>query len=126
GMAKMAMAQSVGALSAQNPAQELEADFTRQGMEVRSGQARWHLALGAYGYGDRLEKVEGAAPQSRGNRVEYQRGPLVEWYVNGPAGLEQGFTLSAPPESAASGHGIRDTGHGITSSSLLTMVRETG
>jgi hypothetical protein len=68
GMAKMAMAPSVGALSAQNPAQELEADFTPQGMEVRSGQTRWRLALHGYGYGDRLEKVGAAVPQSHGNR----------------------------------------------------------
>ncbi len=135
GMAKMAMAQSVGALSAQNPAQQLEADFTRQGMDVRSGQAHWRLELSGYGYGDRLDKVEGAAPQNRANRVEYQRGPLVEWYVNGPAGLEQGFTLSAPPAlgtrdtghgTRKTGHGIRDTGHGISSSSPLTIARETG
>jgi hypothetical protein len=86
-----------GALRAQNPAQGLQADFTRQGMVVRSGQTQWRLELGGYGYGDRLAKAGEAAPQSRANRVEYIRGSLVEWYVNGPAGLEQGFTLSAPP-----------------------------
>jgi hypothetical protein len=31
------------------------------------------------------------------NRVEYQRGELTEWYVNGPAGFEQGFTLASAP-----------------------------
>jgi hypothetical protein len=92
-----------GELRAQNPAQALRADFTGQGMEVRAGQAHWQLSLGAYGYGDRLEKVREAVPQSRANRVEYVRGPLVEWYVNGPAGVEQGFTLSAPPASVSSG-----------------------
>jgi hypothetical protein len=126
GMAKMAMAQSRGALSARNPAQSLEADFTPQGMEVRSGQTHWRFHLSSYGYGDRLEKVADAAPQSQGNRVEYQRGPLVEWYVNGPAGLEQGFTFNAPPASEPSGHGVRDTGHGMPSSSPLNMVSETG
>ncbi|MGB5261604.1 MAG: integrin alpha, partial [Gammaproteobacteria bacterium] len=29
-----------------------------------------------------------------GARVEIRRGSLLEWYVNSPAGLEQGFTLS--------------------------------
>jgi len=29
--------------------------------------------------------------------VEYRRGPLTEWYENGPVGLEQGFTLTEPP-----------------------------
>ncbi len=106
-----------GALRAQNPAQALQADFTRQGMEVRSGRTHWRLALGGYGYGDRLEKVGVAAPQNRANRVEYPRGPLVEWYVNGPAGLEQGFTLSAPPASGASG---------TRNSSPLTIALEIG
>ncbi len=131
----MAMAQSMGALSAQNPAQELEADFTRQGMDVRSGQAHWRLALAGYGYGDRLEKVEGAAPQTQANRVEYRRGPLVEWYVNGPAGLEQGFTLRAPPAlgtrdaghgARATGYGVRGTGHGAPNSSPLTIALQVG
>ena len=31
------------------------------------------------------------------NRIEYRRGALTEWYVNGPLGLEQGFTLRARP-----------------------------
>ncbi len=133
GMAKMAMAQSVGALSAQNPAQRLQADFTRQGMEVRSGQTHWRLELSGYGYGERRKKVEGTAPWSKGNRVEYQHGSLVEWYVNGPAGVEQGFTLSAPPALGTrdTGYGIRDTGQGITDngtpgSSPLTIALKIG
>ena len=32
-----------------------------------------------------------------GNRVEYRRGILTEWYVNDERGLEQGFTLHGPP-----------------------------
>ena len=38
----------------------------------------------------------GAPPQ--GNRIEYRRDGIVEWYVNDPKGLEQGFLLNAPPE----------------------------
>ncbi len=124
GMAKMAMAQSVGTLSAQNPAQGLQADFTPQGMEIHSGQTHWRLALASYGYGERLEKAEGAVPQSQGNRVEYRRGPLVEWYVNGPAGLEQGFTLATRPAIASSG--TPDTGHRTSDSSPLTIALEIG
>ncbi len=110
-----------GALRAENPAQTLQADFTPQGMEVRSGQVRWRLALAGYGYGDHLEKVGDAVPQSRANRVEYHRGPLVEWYMNGPAGLEQGFTLNAPPVP-----GTRDTGYGTPNSSTLTFELKIG
>jgi trimeric autotransporter adhesin len=87
-----------GALSAQNPGNALGADFTLNGIQVRTGGAmQWGMTLRGYGYGDHLEQLREATPVSQGNRVEYRRGPLVEWYVNGPAGLEQGFTLAAPP-----------------------------
>lgn len=33
----------------------------------------------------------------RANRADIRREGLVEWYVNGPAGLEQGFTVVRPP-----------------------------
>ena len=32
-----------------------------------------------------------------GARVEYERAGVQEWYVNGPLGLEQGFTIAAAP-----------------------------
>lgn len=34
------------------------------------------------------------------NRIEYRRGALTEWYINDEQDLEQGFTLTAPPQSA--------------------------
>ena len=43
------------------------------------------------------------APIKRANRVSYRRGSLTEWYANGPLGLEQGFTLNAPPAGARTG-----------------------
>ncbi|MGH2542798.1 MAG: hypothetical protein ACRDIB_08375, partial [Ardenticatenaceae bacterium] len=36
-------------------------------------------------------------PKAERNQVTYQRGTLNEWYVNGPLGLQQGFTLTQPP-----------------------------
>jgi hypothetical protein len=40
-----------------------------------------------------------AAPQkTAGSRLEYQRGAgLTEWYINGPDGMEHGFTVAARP-----------------------------
>ncbi|MGA8150430.1 MAG: hypothetical protein WB952_05730 [Terriglobales bacterium] len=87
-------------LEAINPSQKLTTRFTSDGVEVRNGDAWWGLALRGYGYGNALTTVKAVMPQSRKNRVEYRRGPLTEWYVNGPVGLEQGFTLSQPPEKA--------------------------
>jgi len=43
--------------------------------------------------------MEPVKPSVNGNRVEYQRDGIVEWYVNDTKGLEQGFTLLAPPVS---------------------------
>src|SRR5262245_2825978 len=79
----------------------LVTDFSASGIEVRAGTATWRLALRGYGYGDELEPVKAVAPQAAANRVEYPRGALTEWYVNGPLGLEQGFTLARPPAGKA-------------------------
>ena len=91
-----------GALCAESPNHALGTYFTLNGIQVRTGRGTpWRMTLRGYGYGDRLEQVREATPVSQGNRVEYRRGPLVEWYVNGPAGLEQGFTLATPPGNDA-------------------------
>lgn len=55
------------------------------------------MTLRGFGYGDAINAVAKASPHANQNRVEYRRGPLTEWYVNGPVGLEQGFSLSEPP-----------------------------
>jgi hypothetical protein len=38
--------------------------------------------------------------ETHGAEVDYQRTGLKEWYVNGPEGLEQGFTLERAPEGS--------------------------
>ena len=38
--------------------------------------------------------------------MEYRRGALTEWYVNEARGLEQGFTLSAPPARSGKRFGL--------------------
>lgn len=92
-----------GTLRARNPVQRLRTHFVRQGIRVDvDAGGQWGLTLHGWGYGDHLAQARAAEPRRDGNRVEYQRGSLVEWYVNGPAGLEQGFTISARPTSAAS------------------------
>lgn len=68
---------------------------------MQIGSAHWELS--AYGYGTDLGAVLPVAPQAEANRVEYRRGPLTEWYVNGPLGVQQGFTLTSPP-GAGSGN----------------------
>jgi hypothetical protein len=97
-----------GAYEAVNPAQSLQTVFTNDGVRVRSSGARkWQvgLRLKGYGYGEQLRHVASGEMKTQGNRIEISRHAvrdaqptsLVEWYVNNPDGLEQGFTLSAPP-----------------------------
>lgn len=75
----------------------LRADFTTRGVEVQSGAARFGLRLTGLGRGARVKAVAASKPEANSNRIDYQRAALSEWYVNGPLGLEQGFTLDSPP-----------------------------
>ena len=56
------------------------------------------LRLAGVGYGSALADVpRDVSARATGALVEYRRGPVVEWYRNGPFGLEQGFTLARRP-----------------------------
>jgi hypothetical protein len=89
-----------GGLQSGNARHQLAAEFTATGVAVHHGGESIRLALQGYGYAGDLTPVRDVVPTPSDNRVEYHRGPLTEWYVNGPAGLEQGFTLAAPPNRA--------------------------
>jgi hypothetical protein len=75
----------------------LAARFTSEGVDTRLRGTRLGLALRAWGYGGSLRPFAAVVPHARANRILYQRGALTEWYVNGPLGLEQGFTLRSSP-----------------------------
>ena len=75
-------------------------DFTVEGLAVRSGAAEWRMKLCSYGYGSVMKPAAATRPDGGENRVQYRRGPITEWYVNGPVGLEQGFTITEPPGKA--------------------------
>jgi FG-GAP repeat len=57
----------------------------------------WDATPARWGCEGNLAPVPPAQPEARGGRVEYRREGLSEWYVDGPRGVEQGFTLAAPP-----------------------------
>src|SRR5262249_35502056 len=59
------------------------------------------LSLRAFGYGSSQPALGAVAPRVQGNRVTYARPGISEWYVNGPLGLEQGFTIPAPSSHQA-------------------------
>lgn len=76
-----------------NAGQKLNARFDSQQAVVNVGGVSWALQLRGYGRGDDIARVAAVEPTAVDNRVEYRRDGLTEWYVNGPAGLEQGFTI---------------------------------
>ena len=79
----------------------LSAEFTRAGVVFHQQAYNWGLSLSGYGYGDNLRATSTVTPNASANRVEYRRGALTEWYVNGPLGVEQGFTLQHAPETTS-------------------------
>ena len=99
-------------LQAPNRSQGFRTLFDDDGVRVRprqEGDAAWQVRLrlasvdGAGGH----ESVVSVRPVANANRVEYRRGELTEWYLNDERGLEQGFTLAAPPGGMGSGGPLR-------------------
>ncbi|MGH9769559.1 MAG: FG-GAP repeat protein, partial [Blastocatellia bacterium] len=122
------------AYHAPNPEQRLDAYFTPEGLHLTpraperaeispfdqladgveerprmSGPAHWRAAMRmiGHGYGDAL--LPAAFPElvAKGNRLEYRRSGITEWYINTARGLEQGFTLADAPGSRAPGERLR-------------------
>ena len=81
----------------------LVSDFGEHGVRIAgAGHAELLLGLAAIGRGSRLESLPAVAPQRHLGRVSYtrSRNGVIEWYANGPFGLEQGFTLAHRPAGA--------------------------
>jgi hypothetical protein len=87
---------SKGGFAAASPAQRLRLGFGRSGVSVSSGTTHVGLSLDAVGYGGSLRALGQVTPSVKTNRVFYARSGLSEWYVNGPLGLEQGFSIPRP------------------------------
>jgi hypothetical protein len=90
-----------GASTLHNPAQHLGATFSLSGLKLSSGAVTLGLGLREIGYGSARQSIAAIAPAAHANRVVYSHPQLSEWYVNGPLGLEQGFTIAHPPVAAA-------------------------
>jgi len=102
--------QREGRYHATNSAHGLRVIFTEAGVQVRLEKPYptklWDMSLTRWGYGDALEAVPKPTLMALDNRIEYQRKTLTEWYLNGPLGLEQGFTLTEPPPNKTSGEAL--------------------
>jgi hypothetical protein len=88
-------------LQAPNRAHDLRTYFDATGVRVHDRTASGspalvQLTLARVGRA-RLENVAAGTVIADENRVEIHRPGIVEWYVNSPDGLEQGFTLDRRP-----------------------------
>ena len=89
----------------------MSAYFTDQGVHmIPNGQREpaWYMEIifSGYGYDGHLVTVQSIQPDSieaSGHRIEYRRGVLTEWYVNGRQGIEHGVMLSEPPAGKKGG-----------------------
>lgn len=88
---------------ARNPAQRLRARFSSTSASVSDGGAQMQIGLLAYGAAGHMRRALGARLAARANRIEYRLPGLAEWFVNGPAGLEQGFTVSRAAAGGSQG-----------------------
>jgi hypothetical protein len=95
---------AAGGYRATNPRTGLEATVTPFGMRVRVGSDTWSLSLVGWGRQGALHSGQALHPASavglenvQANGLELRRGALAERYVNGPLGLQQGWTLREPP-----------------------------
>ncbi|HTZ87912.1 MAG TPA: hypothetical protein VMB05_14690 [Solirubrobacteraceae bacterium] len=99
-------------LQASNPAQGMATSFTRSGVALAARGIDVHLSLQSLGWGSnaiREQRTTEVIPRGHSNRVTYAHSDgdggtgLSEWYANGPAGLEQGFTIARAPASQPAG-----------------------
>jgi hypothetical protein len=95
--------ESGGGLQAPNRAHEFRTRFAPTGIRVESRSASasadlLSLSLAGVGRGAVITPAPPAeSVVSERDRVEIRRQGIVEWYVNAPRGLEQGFTLTRRP-----------------------------
>ena len=87
---------------APNPTAGYDAYVTESGVNIAindESKSSLSLSLHSFGYGSDLQPVGSGEVSGTGQTIQVRRtGVLQEWYVNGPEGLEQGFTLSDPPK----------------------------
>lgn len=80
-----------------NPANDYASTVASGGFRISTGDVSWSLNVLGIGYGADVRPLPAATATASANRVEYDHGEVVQWYVNGPMGLQQGFTLDARP-----------------------------
>jgi hypothetical protein len=89
-----------GVVELRNAEHDLMAEVTGHGVTMSHAGLSWRLDLQRWGRGAELTQIGVGRVNATQNRVDVTRAALVEWYVNGRLGIEQGFTLGASPSVA--------------------------
>jgi hypothetical protein len=107
----------------------LTTTFRASGVHVTAAGGTLDLAFAGIGRGARLTDAARATPAGTGNVARYHRPGVVEWYRNGPFGLEQGFTLSARPRGTGAVSVALDVGGSLvarTSGGAIAFASSSG
>ncbi len=77
-------------------------DFALEDHGLRAGGSgiAWNIAFSGLGREADVKAFQQAVPVQTGNRLEYHRGSLTEWYRSTALGVEQGFTIHQAPTGA--------------------------
>ncbi|MCC6608009.1 MAG: hypothetical protein IT327_32685 [Anaerolineae bacterium] len=100
------VSEATGAYQAPNRSHDFRTFFVPEGIRLQprtetTTNWQWGLSLIGYGYDGHIRPVATAALTPAENRITYRRGQVTEWYINDERGLEQGFTIMAPPHLTA-------------------------
>ena len=102
GSAYLATSASAGATLA-NPANGFTGEVRSGTLQVSAGSDTWDMSLVGLGYGGRCSRWEPLRPRPVATGSIPNYAAVDEWYVNGPSGLEQGFTVPPLSQSEAGG-----------------------
>ena len=98
-----AMAPAGAGYALANSTNDYAARVDAGGFSVDAGGDSWSLTVSGVGYGGATTPLGSGVATATANRVEYDYGPISQWFVNGPLGLQQGFTLAGRPAGSGSG-----------------------
>jgi hypothetical protein len=84
-----------------NKSQHLGIAGDASGLSLGTRGLTLGLSLGAIGYDGTWRAVARARVSADANRLTYSSPGVSSWYVNGPLGVEQGFTVARPAGSTA-------------------------
>jgi hypothetical protein len=93
--------QNGSALAADNPGQDMSIKFGATGVEIGAGVDGFAVHPVQWGYGDTLVELAAGIPRALDNIITVQHGTVSQWYVNGPLGLQQGFTVAERPQAGS-------------------------